>query len=1270
MTKKTISNLIVHDLLVARDWVDRKEFFDLGRWWQNGGRGVVALVGIGGAGKTAIADRFVRAIPRDTSSEVEIEFPAPLPPLNSIFVFSFYEQPSAEVFFAVFTAWISGSIYSETARRPTYAETLVALQRIDRHILLVLDGLEMVQDPGQRGGRLGQIMELNLRNFVTSVAKGTFADVSLVVTSRFRLYDARAKRCQYYLELSVDSLETDVACSLLKARGVTGTDTALAELCELQGGHALTIDLLGGYIARYCDGDPSRLPDDALDDSEDLQSMEASVDAEAGALLDQQRRFARLAYRYRQSLSEHDPAALALLERICLFRLGIDAQTLHSIFAGSEKTGISGEHLAGLNEQQLDLRLKILTEMRLIERSRTGNYAVHPAVRDGFVKGLDPTGVKAIQEAAVAGLEAKLVSRPGDGFPSDRPTLDLLEEITHHAIAAGHLDDAWSIYEQRLGGYSNLAWKLGLYERGERICRSFAQDPVDLVPDLQADCQSRFLNEWGLFLVDLGQMARAGSCLRLAAEKASQVVDRAVCLLNVAEVEALIGNLSHAVSCCQDARASAMGTYLNPVCDATLQHFQMLIGDQKPDAHSIRAAMYWQYYDGKVVRANHVLRGVLSMPPLWRIELSPHARNLMFAFSNTCERLRDIAIGSLLRAELAIRDRDIELAKAHVFRAEELAVEVDAHEVTCWCGCVRAHIAISDSTATSDELDSVRDYVDEALSLAEEYGYGLYHIDLLLERARLHLLRGDAGAALDDIEVALETGVPANEESGHPELLAARAPECGYAWAIPTALQLRAEALLLQAAREVISVGWASPTKDGTLNPINVEAVGSAHPTIGKLVDQAKQLLREALDLWQPLHNPDPEGPDQNFKLDDEECNYIAGETHQVLVQLEGGVLTHYPLNSSPVMDASGAKVMSKKAIDTWQEKINYLEEQLAQTADAEQEFSINKKIEEAKNKLVELSGQPPVAARAADSTPASAEQDDRNTIDVAIVIPLQEEFDELHRKIADSCRPATVEGTGAYDYLFSRPGATGDYRCVATFVGDMGETKAGLRTQQIRTKWNPKTVVVLGIAAGISKDVMVGDVVVGTLIDSYLQNVKAVDKGATSYSFEFSGEAYRPSGDLVNESRHLPYAHRAAFQAWCDSAQQRLQGALSETQINELTEKGLLRAQPVAETGHIASGPVVAAAKAFITQVKKKDRKYLALEMESGGVLAAVYEVGDPSHSLVIRGISDLGDGRKDELDAVGSGGLRRYAVQNAIQFLWGLMECDALPKAESTNP
>ncbi len=53
----------VHPLLRARDYQNRPEFDRLCDWWRDGGQGVCALVGIGGAGKTAVADRFLRVLP-------------------------------------------------------------------------------------------------------------------------------------------------------------------------------------------------------------------------------------------------------------------------------------------------------------------------------------------------------------------------------------------------------------------------------------------------------------------------------------------------------------------------------------------------------------------------------------------------------------------------------------------------------------------------------------------------------------------------------------------------------------------------------------------------------------------------------------------------------------------------------------------------------------------------------------------------------------------------------------------------------------------------------------------------------------------------------------------------------------------------------------------------------------------------------------------------------------------------------------------------------
>ena len=85
----------------------------------------------------------------------------------------------------------------------------------------------------------------------------------------------------------------------------------------------------------------------------------------------------------------------------------------------------------------------------------------------------------------------------------------------------------------------------------------------------------------------------------------------------------------------------------------------------------------------------------------------------------------------------------------------------------------------------------------------------------------------------------------------------------------------------------------------------------------------------------------------------------------------------------------------------------------------------------------------------------------------------------------------------------------------------------------------------------------------------------------------------------------------------------------------------------------------------AFKTWLKHRDRSYLALEMESMGVLSAIYKATPATGSLVLRGVSDYGDERKKELDAIGKGSLRQYAMHNALQLLWKLMELGVLPWA-----
>jgi hypothetical protein len=73
------------------------------------------------------------------------------------------------------------------------------------------------------------------------------------------------------------------------------------------------------------------------------------------------------------------------------------------------------------------------------------------------------------------------------------------------------------------------------------------------------------------------------------------------------------------------------------------------------------------------------------------------------------------------------------------------------------------------------------------------------------------------------------------------------------------------------------------------------------------------------------------------------------------------------------------------------------------------------------------------------------------------------------------------------------------------------------------------------------------------------------------------------------------------------------------------------------------------------------RDRKYVAVEMEAAGIMAAAAD--RKTSTLVIRGISDLADESKPADDKRGAeGAVRRYAMGNAVEFLWMLMDLHLL--------
>jgi nucleoside phosphorylase len=306
--------------------------------------------------------------------------------------------------------------------------------------------------------------------------------------------------------------------------------------------------------------------------------------------------------------------------------------------------------------------------------------------------------------------------------------------------------------------------------------------------------------------------------------------------------------------------------------------------------------------------------------------------------------------------------------------------------------------------------------------------------------------------------------------------------------------------------------------------------------------------------------------------------------------------------------------------------------------------------------------------AGSADSTAAPVEQPSPGW-DVGVIIALQEEFEEFASCVTLEPLERDVSQPHYY-YGAVRPdsGSHHRYNCVVEFVGDMGNTYSAIHAERLILKYNPKTIVMLGIAAGIHEDVKLGDVVAASLVDNYLEASKVVDEaGGTHYKINWGGGPQTTNSTLLSGFRNFKYAYGNGYRRWLAACEKNLGDLLTPEERNRLIGQGLLEPQAKHHVVHLASGPLVVTSPAFVKQLHERDRAYKALDMESGGVVMSSHRRDIPVRTLVLRGISDRGDARKAEVDAVGKGALRRYAMRNATELLWALLEEGGLPRHET---
>jgi hypothetical protein len=621
-------------------------------FWKNG-TGVLSLIGLGGAGKTALSEKFLSWLLENGSPD-------------GVLVWSFYDDPDANHFLKTAHHYFTNGEEAQAVGAGWFHMLSEALATGGNY-LLVLDGLERVQrQQTDASGIYGELEDPLLRGLLSRLCSGT-GNARAIITTRFPVASIERWMGKGYSIIDVDQLTGDSARSLLRVQGVKGTDAELDGVIADYGGHALTLDLLAGALSKFFGGKPSKAPPSGIHPAiENVQSA----------------RLGKVLGLYEQHLPEQE---LDLLSRLCVFRFGAELDALQSIFLGEDKIAVSGT-LAKATRPQLEADLANLVSMHLVGKDPKGRFTIHPAIRDHFYRRFrDPSAVhQAVREHLVP-----LSKRPGIGLPSDKESLDLLEELVHHAIQAGSVKEAAEIYMGRMGGNDHLNTHLGEYTRSYRILSAFDQCP----------------DKSGMYHC-LRAFGRMDEALRWRPN------NRYLLLLS--------GNLSQLSNDPSEATRSIA---------RALRGEEVRVPERAPDS-PITASMV------------HIYRGDLI-----EAERAANLESKKSQFED--DRVRtEFALAEIERRQGALED-----ARARINKASTWTLNSGSQEHLCMMQLLRARMAIDENA-----IDTANSALDEGTHIARESGFGLWLIELLIERARLQMIQKDyigaEGSAQEAFELA------------------------------------------------------------------------------------------------------------------------------------------------------------------------------------------------------------------------------------------------------------------------------------------------------------------------------------------------------------------------------------------------------------------------------------------------------------------------------------------------------------------------------------
>ena len=518
--------------LIGRDG----ELARLDAAWADPATNVLTIVAFGGEGKTSLVAHWQARLAQRGFDGA------------AYFDWSFYSQgtreeggASADAFVRAALEFFGDSEMAGSAASPWDKGARLAQLVATQRTLLVLDGLEPLQYPP--GPLAGELREPAVAALLKGVAQRNSG--LCVVTTREHVSDIARYRDTTAPELELHRLSPDAGVDLLRTVGVKGNDKELHALVEDVRGHALTLNLIGRYLARAHGGDIRKR------DRVRLEKADAQVKGGHA--------FKAMAAYERWLVEGGDEGArqLAILRLMGLFDRPADAACVDALRRAPAIAGLT-EPIVDLLEEDWNLAVAALSECGLVSAPDTPGAALeaHPLIREYFAKRLRdgaPDAWKAAHSRLYEHLRDSVEHRPNT-LEGLQP---LYQAIAHGCYAHRYQEACDSVYWDRILRRSEdySTGKLGAFGADVAAVACFFDQPWTRVsPLLKPQDQGWLLAGAAFSLRALGRLTealqpmRAGLAMAVTRENWRNA---AIAAGNVSELELIVGDVSPAVA---DAR--------------------------------------------------------------------------------------------------------------------------------------------------------------------------------------------------------------------------------------------------------------------------------------------------------------------------------------------------------------------------------------------------------------------------------------------------------------------------------------------------------------------------------------------------------------------------------------------------------------------------------------------------------------------------------------------------------------------------------------------